>query len=719
MNALTNPPGSGRGRAGELEAALSAAGAAAAPEGAAPPYAPDPQPEPPVRLQWAFRAVERVVLAVEGASRRALPDAWNPLLQSGAVANTLLIVACVTGVLLLFWYSPSVHLAHASMRALEADFLGSLVRAAHRFSSDGCVAFAAWHALRLTAARRFTGARWLAWVTGLFAVALLWVVGWLGYWLVWDEPARQVALGTARVLDVLPIFADPLSREFVADQTINSLLFFIVFFAHMLIPLGMGIALWLHIARLARSNFLVSKTLGLWLLGATLVLSAVAPPLAGEAARMARVPGAFGYDAWFLWPLWLTDRMPGGPLFLLAATAGAVGFLVPWLFAKRRPKPATVVTSRCNGCEQCVKDCPYDAISMIPRNDGRSFPTQALVDPSRCVGCGICSGSCARGGSGLPHFEALLERARIERWLESEPVGDERHLAFLCHDAAGHDLVVDPQSGACAALRGYRVLKVPCAGWVHGITVDRALARGAPGVLIVGCAGTCRYREGAQWAQERLLGKREPSLPAHADRTRVRLLELDRTQTAALLAAAEAFRGGQGPLRRARLPRYAGAALACGVGAAVVWGGQALSYRPPALDGSALVLSFRHPGRVDERCRPVTAEENARRPVHMRREQECSRGRQPVRVRVELEGQRLLDKQYPAAGLWGDGPSIGLERLAVPPGRHAVALKVGDSADPEEWAFTAEREVEFVRGQSPAVIFDRGTGFVWRLDERP
>ena len=687
--------------------------------GQAPPYRAESQPEPPLRLQGLFRAVEALVLRAEGLSRRVVPDAWNPLLHSGAVANALLLVACATGVLLLFWYSPSVHLAHASMRELEASWLGSAVRAAHRYSSDGCVAFAAWHALRLTAARRFTGARWLAWVTGVLGVGLLWLIGWLGYWLVWDGPARQVALGTARVLDVLPIFADPLSREFVADQTINSLLFFIVFFAHMLVPLGMGIALWLHIARLARADWLTSKGMTAVLVGTTLVLSVALPPLAAAPARMAQVPGAFRLDAWYLLPLWFTDRLPGGVLLALAFGGGLVAFLLPWLVAKAKPKPATIVLSRCHGCQDCMRDCPYNAIRMVPRSDGRNFEVQAEVDPARCVGCGICSGSCAGGGSGLPHFEMLLERARLERWIDAEPPGAKRHLAFLCHDAAPAGLQVDPESGECPELPGYRVMRVPCAGWVHDITLDRALRKGTPGVLIVGCAGACRYREGMEWTGQRLDAGRKPALPSHADRTRIRVLEVQRTEGARLWAEARAFREGGASSPPRRLPARVGAGVAAVACAGVVWAGQVVPYAPPRAAGSALVLSFRHPGMVEERCRTLTEEEKAKLPVHMRKDQECSRGRQPVRVEVDLDGQPLLRKVVPAAGLWSDGPSIGLERLPVPPGPHQVALRLDDSADPEHWAFRDARAVDFRDGEAPAVVFDRGTGFVWHLADAP
>ena len=41
-----------------------------------------------------------------------------------------------------------------------------------------------------------------------------------------------------------------------------------------------------------------------------------------------------------------------------------------------------------------MADCPYGAIAMEVRSDGRPFEGEAVVDPDLCVACGICAGSC-------------------------------------------------------------------------------------------------------------------------------------------------------------------------------------------------------------------------------------------------------------------------------------------------------------------------------------
>ena len=50
--------------------------------------------------------------------------------------------------------------------------------------------------------------------------------------------------------------------------------------------------------------------------------------------------------------------------------------------------------------------------------------------------------------------------------------------------AADGGLAVDPESGLCVRLPGWRVLVVPCAGWVHTMTLERVLRRGASQALV-------------------------------------------------------------------------------------------------------------------------------------------------------------------------------------------------------------------------------------------
>lgn len=662
-------------------------------------------PEPPVLGEGLLRALERPFLAADRWIDRALPEDLNPLARTGAIANANFAIAVVTGCFLLLWYVPSVHQAWDSVNAMgAAPLTAGLMRSLHRYSSDACIFFLTLHALKLTFARRFGGARWLAWVTGVVSVGILWITGWTGYWLVWDEPARQVALVSAKALDVLPIFIDPLVRGFLYDDGVNSLLFFVVFFIHMLVPMAAVIGLWLHITRLARAKWLPTRAMWGWILGSLVVLSLVLPAGIEAPARMAVEPETFAMDWWYLAPLLLAERLSGGAAWgwLLLATV-LIGTM-PWTLARRRAEVAAVEEKRCNSCRKCESDCPYAAISMAPRTDGKDFEFVASVDPSLCVGCGICAGSCDSSGVGVSLAPMIELRRDLGSWFEA---GGDEGLAILCAEGAGGRLAVGAE-GACADLPGWRVLPVPCVGSVHPLVVEKALRGGATRVVLAACGpGDCRFREGAFWTELRMAGRREPTLRTDKVSTdAVRVLRLGPAQD---LAAA--LDGGV-RTRGRRFGPVVAASLWLAV-SGIVW---ALSVGPwwSALDESPqLVVSLKHPGQVGEDCRQLTEAEQAALPIHMRTTEECERRRADVRVQVDVDGARVLDAAYPPAGLWGDGNSIAIERLPVSAGTHTVAVRLADGLDPEAWGWTETATLEFEPRRRRILTFGRNDGFVW------
>src|SRR5690606_30731566 len=90
-------------------------------------------------------------------------------------------------------------------------------------------------------------------------------------------------------------------------------------------------------------------------------------------------------------------QVPPGVAWLVGVVIAGGLLMVPWLTRPRSDKASptsTVDPQLCTGCTQCSIDCPFTAITMVPRTDGRA-ELLAEVDPARCVSCGICAGSCA------------------------------------------------------------------------------------------------------------------------------------------------------------------------------------------------------------------------------------------------------------------------------------------------------------------------------------
>jgi coenzyme F420-reducing hydrogenase delta subunit/Pyruvate/2-oxoacid:ferredoxin oxidoreductase delta subunit len=649
--------------------------------------------------------VIRPLAALDALGRRLVSARLSPLAHTGSLAILSFAVACVSGVLLLFWYSASARTAWESLEAMGPA--SWLVRSLHRYSSDACMLFVALHALRHLAARRVAGAHRRAWVTGVLLLGALWLVGWLGYWLVWDEQGHRVALGTARVVDALPIFADSLTRSFLTDEAVNPLLFFVVFLAHLLLPVAVVAGLWLHVSRVSRAEIKPPAWLSVALGVTLLACSLAAPATSGPRARMTAPLRDFRLDAWYAAPLWLTDRLGGGTLWALLGAGAILGLWAPLLW-RTRPAPAEVEARRCNGCARCRRDCPYAAITFVPREGDRRLVAQ--VEPTRCAGCGICAGSCDPGAIGVPEATARAQHRQLDAWLAEGPA----LVVIGCRSSAVGALVVSEESGRAPLLDDARVLLLPCSGDLHALTVERALRHGATGVLVVACApGGCAFRGGDRLTDRRLSGALDPPLRRdRLDAGRVSFVELGPADRGALLREADRLRRGlPAPGRPPRALRPGAIALAGGVGALLVLA-SGVPYRAPGPVGPELVVSFKHAGRKADRCRPPTAGELEGAAPHMRPTQVCERRRPPVRLRVLIDGGVVWERAYYPRGLFGDGASVAIARIPVARGTHRVEVALGDTADPAEWSWRDGRILEF-GDERRVVLFDRLKGWSW------
>lgn len=679
----------------------------------------DAHPGPRARGEGLLRRLDDLFDRLDTLIHRAVPQHLNPMTHSGAIANTTFLIAVVSGILLLIWYSPSVHQAYASLETVRSDsWLGQLVRSLHRYSSDACMFFILLHAFRIVTARRIFGARWLAWITGTVLLGIMWFLGWTGYWLVWDVRAQHVAEGTARFLDFLPVFGQPLASSFLTNDGVPSLLFFLVFFTHMLLPLAIGIGLWLHLSRVSRPKIITNRPLTLWIVATLTILSIGLPATSASQADMASISDGFTMDWWYLWPLMLTDRLSGGALWALSLFATTAFVSVPW-WMKRRNSPAiahaVVDLDACHGCTLCAQDCPFDAITMVERGDNSRIPVQAQVDLSKCVGCGICTGACDSDAISIPWLDIKSVKAELDQWVEETVKREDKPmLAFLCSSSAASAFSVDSQTGHCPELPGYRVKAVPCAGWVSPRLIEHCVQKGAAGILVSGCGpGEQVFREGSQWLTDRLSAKRRPILrKSKADPQKVRFVQFDRTRPEALQNAAQEFRSGR-MTREKRKSRLTGAAAGTAIAGVLALGVALGSDLPYSAAGKepALVISFRHPGALIEEVQELTPEEAERLPVHMRKAVATDRSRAPVRMQVFAGDELLVDESYPPRGFRADGPSIALESIPLEEGVHSVSVQIADTPDPEEWNHKWSGNVEISSDSRRILFFEGSDGF--------
>jgi len=445
----------------------------------------------------------------------------NPLHQPGTMAVTMLLVLLATGLYLVFFYR--VGAPASSVAALANDpWLGRWLRTLHRYSSDLFVIAAVFHAVRMFAQRRTWGTRRLAWVSGLFLLGIGLMTAWTGFVMAWDTFGARLAIEGARMLDVLPFFSEPLSRIFSGEGPVPNAFFFVNLFLHIALPLGVGVGLWLHVSRLARPVMLPPRTVVWTTIGALTLLSIALPAPLGPAADPLVVAASTPINIVTSWWLPVTEAFPAGVVWGAVLLFGAVLVMVP-RFTRPRERvgldaPSVVDPRLCTGCNQCPQDCPWDAITMVERDDDR--PTLvALVDPERCVSCGICAGSCApmgvgpAGRSGRDQLATLRDDGMLAA---ATADGSVPVVAICCAQAPAAHL-------AALEARGARIRPVSCVGNLHSSVVEFTIRRGAPGVIVFGCPPRdCIGREGPKWLDERFFNDREAELQPRVDRARVR-----------------------------------------------------------------------------------------------------------------------------------------------------------------------------------------------------
>lgn len=478
---------------------------------------------------------------IEARASRVFASANNPFHYLGALTVYCFWIALVTGIYLFVFYDTSVSGAWLSLERISHGqwYLGGVMRSLHRYASDGAVLGMLLHTLRELVRGRFTGPRWFSWFTGVPLVWLVIIFGISGYWMVWDELAQYVAVSSARLLDVLPVFTDPMSRNFLSNASVSERFFTLIAFIHLVgLPIILVLAVWFHLLRIRAPRINPPRALMLGSLAALLLLSLLAPALSHPPANLDRVPAALAIDWWYLFAYPLLTASSETVVWALLTGVTLVTAALPWLVPRKKLVPAVVHLPDCNGCGFCAEDCPYGAIDMATDADGQRH---AVVDPDLCVACGICAGACP-ATSPLRRMDVLTTGIdlpeypidRIRRELLQVPAGEGPRLLVVGCDR-GIGVPALPIEGATR-------LSLPCAGMLSPATIDFALrTAGYAGVVLSGC-DDCYHRQGDRWTIERIERQRKPMLRERVPRERLMLSWLKASEGRRLQTAVDEFR---------------------------------------------------------------------------------------------------------------------------------------------------------------------------------
>lgn len=126
----------------------------------------------------------------------------------------------------------------------------------------------------------------------------------------------------------------------------------------------------------------------------------------------------------------------------------------------------------CTKCEECLKKCPFDALSL--NENGR-----IVVDPLICAGCGYCTELCQNGAIQIASYTKTQLKAEIEGVLkEGDLLGFVNSgIAYLTCDNIGNSLLVYPSN--------VKLIKVPTSLLLDKELLLHAFKHGASSILFI------------------------------------------------------------------------------------------------------------------------------------------------------------------------------------------------------------------------------------------
>lgn len=142
-------------------------------------------------------------------SRKSLK--WSYSFGLGIIASILFGVLVFTGILLMFYYVPSVERAYSTMKEIQLSVpLGQFTRNMHRWSAHAMVLAVILHMARVFYVGAYKPPREFNWVVGVMLLLLTLGASFTGYLLPWDQLSYWAITVGTNIAGYAPIAGPPM-----------------------------------------------------------------------------------------------------------------------------------------------------------------------------------------------------------------------------------------------------------------------------------------------------------------------------------------------------------------------------------------------------------------------------------------------------------------------------------------------------------------------------
>jgi len=187
-------------------------------------------------------------------SRKSLR--WSYSFGLGIIASVLFGVLIFTGILLMFYYVPSVERAYPTMKDVQLTIpLGQFTRNMHRWAAHGMVLIVVLHMARAFYTGAYKPPRQFNWIVGVVLLLLTLGASFTGYLLPWDQLSFWAITVGTNIASYAPGLGPALREILLGGSEVgqNTLIRFYTLHIAFL-PLALALLVSLHLWRVRKDG---------------------------------------------------------------------------------------------------------------------------------------------------------------------------------------------------------------------------------------------------------------------------------------------------------------------------------------------------------------------------------------------------------------------------------------------------------------------------------
>jgi len=181
---------------------------------------------------------------------------FRPTWYLGALTLCTFFILVVTGILLMFYYHPSVPQAYADMKDLQfVVSSGVFLRNLHRWSAHAMVFLVFAHMFKVFYRGAYRPPRQFNWVIGVFLLLTTLLLSYTGYLLPWDQLAFWAVTVGSNIAKAVPLVGHQIRFLLLGGNEVNANALLRFYVLHcVILPLAAVLLIAVHFWRIRKDG---------------------------------------------------------------------------------------------------------------------------------------------------------------------------------------------------------------------------------------------------------------------------------------------------------------------------------------------------------------------------------------------------------------------------------------------------------------------------------